>query len=207
MSKVFIVDDDESVIRALRRTLELSGVTVEARKSAREFLENREHDEPACVLLDLRLPEVNGLEVQRRLNADPTLPVIFLTGFGTIASSVEAMKQGAFEFLLKPVDGVVLVDVVTQALARSADALERRRKTTAWLRLFSQLTPREREVARLVAEGLLNKQIAARLGISVKTVKIHRARAIHKLGVHSVVELVRVVEHVSLLDIAAERRV
>jgi FixJ family two-component response regulator len=204
MSKVFLVDDDESVVRGLERTLKAAGFAVDASHSARAFLEHHSAmeahttDEPACVILDLRLPELNGLEVQRLLKSDATLPVIFLTGYGTVKASVEAMKQGAFEFLLKPVDIPHFLDVVQRALEASAQALgERLKQTEVKLRL-DRLTPREHQVCTLVGNGLLNKQIAAELGLSEKTVKIHRARVMRKLRVHSVAELVRLIDRSAL---------
>jgi FixJ family two-component response regulator len=197
MAKVFIVDDDSRVVKALGRALRTEGFDVEAPQYSRQLLENVEHSEPACVLLDLRLPGLSGLELQERLKGDTTLPVIFMTGHGSVAESVQAMKQGAFEFLLKPIDITVLVETVRRALARSADAMSLRRQRAGSWGLFSRLTSREREVAQLVAQGLLNKQIAERLGISGRTVKIHRGRVMHKLGIRSVPQLIR------LLDLVA----
>jgi FixJ family two-component response regulator len=196
MAKVFIVDDDNRVVKALGRALQTEGFVVEAPQDGRRLLDLVEHDEPACVLLDLRLSGVSGLDIQEQLKADATLPVIFMTGHGSIAESVRAMKQGAFEFLLKPIDVALLVDTVRRALARSADAMNLRRQQAGSWGLFSKLTSREREVAGLVAEGLLNKQIAEKLGISNRTVKIHRGRVMHKLGIRSVPQLIR------LLDLA-----
>jgi FixJ family two-component response regulator len=198
VAKVFIVDDDSSVVKALGRALRTEGFVVEGSSSAQHLFDNIGHDEPACVLLDLRLPDLSGLEIQRRLKMNPALPVIFLTGHGSIPISVQAMKEGAFEFLLKPVDLTVLLDTVRRALAQSADALDLRHRRSDVLGVFSKLTSREREVARLVASGLLNRQIAEKLGISEKTVKIHRGRVMHKLAIHSVPELIR------LLDLIAD---
>ena len=191
MAKVFIVDDDTRVVKALGRALRTEGFVVEAPESADRLFESVAHDEPACVLLDLLLPDLSGLEIQQRLKVDPTLPIIFLTGHGSVAASVQAMKQGAFEFLLKPVDMSVLVDTVRRALAKSADALVERRQRDDSRERISRLTSREREIARLVSQGLLNKQIGLKLGISEKTVKIHRGRVMHKLKIHSVPELIR----------------
>jgi FixJ family two-component response regulator len=199
VAKVFIVDDDTRVVKALGRALRTEGFSVEASSSAQQVFDHIGHDEPACVLLDLILPDLSGLEIQRRLKVDPTLPIIFLTGHGSVPVSVQAMKQGAFEFLLKPVDLTLLLDTVRRALAHSANALDRRQQRAYSRDLFSRLTSREREVARLVAEGLLNRQIAGKLSISEKTVKIHRGRVMHKLAVHSVPELIR------LLDLIADR--
>ena len=194
MAKVFIVDDDSRVVRALGRALRTEGFVVEASSSAQQLLDNISHDEPACVLLDFLLPDLSGLEIQRRLKKDPTLPVIFLTGNGSVPVSVQAMKQGAFEFLLKPVDVTLLVDTVRRALAFSADALDQRQQRTQSRGLFAALTSRERQVASLVADGLLNRQIAETLGISEKTVKIHRGRVMHKLKIHSVPQLIRLLD-------------
>ena len=194
VAKVFIVDDDSRVVRALGRALRTEGFVVEASSSAQQLLDNISHDEPACVLLDFLLPDLSGLEIQRRLKKDPTLPVIFLTGNGSVPVSVQAMKQGAFEFLLKPVDVTLLVDTVRRALAFSADALDQRQQRTQSRGLFAALTSRERQVASLVADGLLNRQIAETLGISEKTVKIHRGRVMHKLKIHSVPQLIRLLD-------------
>jgi FixJ family two-component response regulator len=194
MAKVFIVDDDSRVAKALGRVLRTEGLAVETSASASELLGQLEHNEPACVLLDLHLPDLSGLELQERLRFDPTLPVIFLTGHGTVAASVQAMKQGAVEFLLKPIDMNLLVDAVRRALARSANALNLQRQRAGLWDLFSRLTSREREVAHLVARGLLNKQIGEQLGISSRTVKIHRGRVMHKLNIRSVPELIRLLD-------------
>ena len=198
VAKVFIVDDDSRVVRALGRALRTEGFVVETSNSAQQLFDNISYDEPACVLLDFLLPDVSGLEIQRRLKKDPTLPVIFLTGNGSVPVSVQAMKQGAFEFLLKPVDVTLLLDTVRRALAHSADALGQRQQQAQSRSLFAALTSRERQVASLVADGLLNRQIAATLGISEKTVKIHRGRVMHKLKIHSVPQLIR------LLDLIAD---
>jgi FixJ family two-component response regulator len=142
---------------------------VEAPDSPRALLERVEREaEPACIVLDLRMPGLSGLEVQQRLNGDPALPIIFLTAHGSIPASVQAMKQGAFEFLQKPVDITRLLDVVQRAIGKSAEACDRRRERRHWLQVFARLTPREQEVATLVAEGLLNKEVAERLSISEK---------------------------------------
>jgi FixJ family two-component response regulator len=198
VAKVFIVDDDSRVVRALGRALRTEGFVVEASSSAQQLFDNISHDEPACVLLDFLLPDLSGLEIQRRLKKDPTLPVIFLTGNGSVPVSVQAMKQGAFEFLLKPVDVTLLIDTVRRALAHSAEALDQRHHQAQSRSLFAALTSRERQVASLVADGLLNRQIAETLSISEKTVKIHRGRVMHKLRIHSVPQLIR------LLDLIAD---
>jgi RNA polymerase sigma factor (sigma-70 family) len=198
LATVFLVDDDQSVVKALGRVLRSAGLKVEAPDSPRALLERVGHEsEPACIVLDLRMPGLSGLELQQRLNADPALPVIFLTAHGSIPASVQAMKQGAFEFLQKPVDVTRLLDVVQRAIGKSAEACDRKRERSNWLQVFARLTPREQEVAKLVAEGLLNKEIAERLRISEKTVKIHRSRVMTKLEVQSVAELVRLIDRIS----------
>ena len=198
MATVFLVDDDQSVVKALGRVLRSAGLRVEAPDSPRALLERVEREaEPACIVLDLRMPGLSGLEVQQRLNGDPALPIIFLTAHGSIPASVQAMKQGAFEFLQKPVDITRLLDVVQRAIGKSAEACDRRRERHHWLQVFARLTPREQEVATLVAEGLLNKEVAERLSISEKTVKIHRSRVMTKLDVQSVAELVRLIDRIS----------
>ena len=192
---VFVVDDDPSIRRGLSRLFASARLDVETFASARTFLARARHDGPACLVVDQRMPELSGLELQESLRGEgEPLSVIFLTGHGDVATSVEAMKGGAFDFFAKPVDGEQLLSAVRAALEKSAAAVSVRRGRDLFLARLALLTPREREVAGLVAEGLLNKQIAFELGTSEKTVKVHRARAMRKLEVGSVAELARLAE-------------
>jgi len=197
---VHVVDDDASFLKALTRLLGAAGFTVRHYPSAAEFLSHRPHDTPGCVLADLRMPELTGLDLQKALaeSADP-LPVVFLSGHGDIPSTVRAMKQGAEDFLTKQAPKEVLLAAVERALERDArERLERTRKKDLITRL-SALTLREREVLGLVVQGKLNKQIADLLGIHERTVKLHRTAITTKLEVHSVAELTRLVQEAGLL--------
>jgi FixJ family two-component response regulator len=188
---VFVIDDDESVRRGLERLLRSVGLDVETFASAPEFIGQPLPDRPACVVLDLRLPGASGLEVQEALSgAGRTVPVIFISGYADVASSVRALKAGAVDFLEKPFSDQALLDVVHQALERSRQSRRQRAEVDAVRARYQRLTPRERDVLRLVVQGLLNKQIASALGISEKTVKFHRSRMMVKMGVSSLAELV-----------------
>jgi FixJ family two-component response regulator len=192
---VFVVDDDASMRRSLDRLLRSLGYGVETFASARAFLDRPPMQGIACLVLDLRMPEVDGLDLQARLAArGDDLPVIFVTGHGDVPSSVRAMKAGAFDFLTKPFDESVLRAAIERALDWHAEVRASRASLDALHARFVTLTPREREVCEQVADGWLNKQVADRLGTSEKTVKVHRARVMEKLGVRSVAELVRIVD-------------
>ncbi len=196
-SRVFIVDDDAPVARALARVLSLAGFDVETFASARAFLERPPHAGPGCLVLDQQLPDRSGLELQRALEESRSihaLRIVFLTAHGDVAMSVKAMKAGAFDFLTKPVDDTALVDTVERAIAHSAQSLLSVQEREQFLARIDRLTRRERQVCELVVRGLLNKEMAWEIGISEKTVKIHRARLVRKLGVSSVAELSRMVE-------------
>lgn len=192
---VFFVDDDPSVRRALARLARSAGLEAEEFASADEFLARRRDDRPCCAVFDLRMPGIDGLELQQRLRtAGEDLPVIFLSGHGDVPSSVRAMKAGAVDFLTKPCEDDELLAAIRQAIDRSehtraelADRIHLRDR-------FAALTDRERQVCEMVATGMLNKQVAYDLGISEKTVKVHRARVMLKLGVPSLADLVRLVE-------------
>jgi RNA polymerase sigma factor (sigma-70 family) len=199
--KVFVVDDDEPVRRALMRVLKAAGLDVEAFGSGKDFLARAAHDGPCCLVVDQRMPDVTGLDLQRRLVGDlGSIGVVFVTGHGDVRTSVAAMKEGAVDFLTKPVDDEDLLAAVGRALSRSADELTRRSERRAFSNRLDHLTPREREVCDLVVQGLLNKQIAGLLGTSEKTVKVHRARAMEKLGVGSVAELARLMERTGTIQ-------
>ncbi|KYG03040.1 LuxR family transcriptional regulator [Sorangium cellulosum] len=192
---VFVVDDDPSVLRALERLLRSAGYAVEGHASPEAFLERAPSERPGCVVVDLRMPGLGGLELQDELaRRGCPLPIVFLTGHGDVSSSVRAMKAGAVDFLTKPCDDTDLLAAVERAIARDAEARAARGEQQALRTRFEALTPREREVCLRVAQGLLNKQIAEELGAAEKTIKVHRGRVMEKLGVESVAELVRLVD-------------
>jgi FixJ family two-component response regulator len=195
-STVFVVDDDDAVCRALTRLIRSAGYYVESFGSAREFLESYPHFEGcACLVLDVGLPDISGLELQNELNAlNRSLPIIFITGRGDIAMTVSAMKAGATDFLAKPVRDADLLSAIKTALRNSSQALASRIELGSIQSRLARLTPREREVLALLLEGRLNKQVACELGIAEKTIKIHRARVMEKMEVHSLVELARVAD-------------
>lgn len=192
---VLMVDDDPSVRRSVERLLRSFGYQVETFPSAQAFLDRPPLDEIGCVVLDLRMPAIDGLDLQARLAArGDDLPLIFVTGHGDVPSSVRAMKAGALDFLTKPFDESVLRTAIERALDLHAEVRASKASLEALRARFDTLTPREREVCEHVADGRLNKQIADLLGTSEKTIKVHRARVMNKLGVRSVAELVRVVD-------------
>jgi FixJ family two-component response regulator len=192
---VFLVDDDPSVRKGLGRLLQAAGFDIRPFDSPSAFLAAPRPEAPSCLILDQRMPEHTGLELQRLLQPiGDTMPIIFLTGHGDVAMSVQAMKAGAFDYLTKPVDAEPLLEAVTRALEASAKARGRQAARDDFSARVALLTPRERDVCLRVVRGLLNKQIAGELGIAEKTVKIHRANAMAKLAVGSVAELSRLVE-------------
>jgi RNA polymerase sigma factor (sigma-70 family) len=194
-SVVFVVDDDESLRRSLERLLRVSGYSVQTFSSAAAFLEQPEPDCPSCLLLDIRMPELTGLDLQQAVNQErPALSVMLMTGFADMESCILGMKAGAADFLLKPFDDNQLLDAVAAALAKSQDIRQSRAEYQELRQRFDLLTPRERQVFELVSEGLLNKQIAGRLGTREGTVKLHRANLIRKLQAHSVSDLVRMAD-------------
>lgn len=199
-STVFVVDDDDSVLRSLKRLLACEGYAVETFNDPVRFLEQAPRDRAGCVVLDLRMPGMNGLAVQEELaRRGCHLPVVFITGHGDIPATVKAMKGGAVDFLPKPFEEDQLISAVSRALERDRAERERQSERDGLRARYDALTPREQEVARLVARGMLNKQIAAELGAAEKTIAQHRGRVMEKLGVESVPDLVR------LLDRIAER--
>jgi FixJ family two-component response regulator len=202
---VFVIDDDPSMRKAIGELIEAVGISCQTFESGQELLDATLPDVPACLVLDVRLPGLSGLNLQRELKAsDINIPIIFITGHGDIPMSVQAMKAGAVEFLTKPFRDQDLLDAIEQALER--DRLARREFTEIReLRQRSEaLTPRELEVMRLVVSGLLNKQIAAELGISEKTVNVHRAQVMHKMHADSLADLVRMSEKRGLNSVAAQ---
>ena len=195
---VFVVDDDPSVLRAIARLLRLE-FPVQAYDSPWSFLDAVQPDSPGCILLDLALPGVSGLELQERLIASGCMqPVVFLSGHGSVRTSVQAMRAGALDFIEKPWENDTLLDTVRRALQRDSEMRSRRSANDSIARRVASLTPRESEVFRHVIAGRLNKQIAARLGTAEKTIKVHRARVMHKMSVRSVAELTRVAETVGI---------
>ena len=188
---VFVVDDDKAVCRSLERLIRSAGWIVEAFASAREFLERAPSAGTGCVLLDVQMPGIAGPELHdRMLERGFTLPVVFLTAHGDVPTSVQAMKKGAVDFLLKPVDEEVLLDTIRRAVERHAAERARQKERQDIAERLHRLSSREREVMDHVIRGRLNKQIAGVLGISEKTVKVHRARVMDKMEVGSVAELV-----------------
>lgn len=198
---VFVVDDDEAVRRGLERLLRSAGLNVETFASAPEFLERSPTSETGCVLLDVQMPGVNGPELHEGMSERGfTLPVVFLTGHGDVPTSVRAMKKGAVDFLLKPVDDEMLLGTIRQAVERHAAEQVRQRQRQDIAARLHRLSAREREVMEHVIQGRLNKQIAGDLGIAEKTVKVHRAHVMEKMEVRSVAELVHLCETASRLS-------
>lgn len=196
---VYLLDDEPSMLRALSRLLRMHDFTVMAFESVAEFFDFQRDGAPACLVLDIQMPDLDGLEVQKRLaETHDTIPIIFLTGRGDIPISVRAMKAGAEDFLTKPVDGEELVRAVNSALD-SARAKRAAEEEVAELRKrLDQLTPRQREVFEYVIAGKMNKNIAAELGTGEQNVKIHRRRVMRKMGVKSLAELVRSAERLGI---------
>ena len=192
---VFVVDDDPSVRSSLKFLLSTVGLQVESFDSADAFLHKKPLDAPSCLVLDVRLPGLSGLDFQRELAARNTrIPIIFLTGHGDIPMSVRAMKAGAVEFLTKPVRDQDLLDAVRIALERDRARREQDKDVMILQRRFDSLTSREQEVISMVASGMLNKQIADQLGTAESTVKVQRSRAIEKMHAESLVDLIRMIE-------------
>jgi FixJ family two-component response regulator len=192
---VCVVDDDPSVRRSLGRLLKAAGFGVETFASAEAFLDRPLPDGPACLVLDVSMPGLNGLDVQRALaERNAGLPVVFVTGHGDIPMTVRAMRAGATDFLPKPCKGADLVAAVQRAVAVHAESRQVRSHSADLRQRAEALTPREREVMWLVVTGMLNKQTGYRLGVTEKTVKVHRARVMHKMGADSLAELVRMSE-------------
>ena len=190
---VFLVDDDSSVLTALTRLLTSAGVASTAFSSPEAFLESLDAATEGCLVLDVSMPDVNGLELQQALiEKGCDLPIIFLTGVGDIPTSVRAMKHGAQDFLTKPVDDEQLLAAIAGALEKSRQSRTVQQDVTRIRERLATLTPREREVLERVVLGRLNKQIAGELGTVEKTIKVHRAQVMHKMGVRTFAELVRV---------------
>jgi FixJ family two-component response regulator len=188
---VFLLDDDHAVVVALARMLQSSGFTVSAYTSPAEFLEAHDAETPGCLVADVRMPGMSGLELQRTLLARGIdRAIVFVTGQGDIPTTVQAMKAGAVTFLSKPVQRAELVAAVREALLRDAVGRAQHRERQDLVRRLASLTPRERQVLELVATGMLNKQIAAELGAAEKTIKVHRGRIMEKMQVRTATALV-----------------
>ncbi|HVS76084.1 MAG TPA: response regulator transcription factor [Steroidobacteraceae bacterium] len=191
---VFVVDDDNAVRNSLRLLLKSVGLASQPLGSAAEFLETYRPSQPGCLVLDVRMPGMSGLELQRELNLrGATIPVIFITGHGDIPMAVEAMQQGAFDFLAKPFRDQELIDRVQRALAKDATTRAALKERERIRERLESLTPREREVLSLMTQGKPNKIMAHELGVSQRTVEIHRARVMEKSGAGSLAQLVRMV--------------
>jgi FixJ family two-component response regulator len=200
-ASIYVVDDDEDVLFSLRRVLQRAGYTVHAFGSAIDFLRDARPEPPCCVLLDVHMPEMSGLDVQQRLlRSSQTAPIVFITGFQEVPVSVQALKSGAVDFLLKPFGDEALLEAVDRAVRQSVVAARKHQEMEAARQRLSALTPREREVCSLVAEGLTSREIGERLGTAESTVALHRAHMMAKLQAGSVADVVR------LVDLAGSQR-
>jgi FixJ family two-component response regulator len=192
---VFVIDDDESLRRALTNLFQSVGLRVEVFGSAPELLQTKLPDVASCLVLDIRLPGLSGLDLQTELaKAHIHIPIIFMTGHGDIPMSVRAMKAGAIDFLAKPFRHQEMLDAVAMAIQRDRERRKDAKIVSSAMALFETLTPREREVLTLAAAGLMNKQIAAEIGVAEITVKIHRGHIMKKMGTRSLADLVRITE-------------
>jgi FixJ family two-component response regulator len=197
---VFVVDDDAATRDSLNDLIRSVGLRVELYASAQDFLRSERPDVPGCLVLDVRMPGLSGLDLQRRLTeAGVSMPIIFISGHGDVPMTVRALKAGALEFLTKPFRDQDLLDAIQQALDRDCQARDERATTEAVHRRFASLTPREREVMAKVVAGLLNKEIAAELRTSETTVKTHRRQVMEKMGANSLPELVRMADRLGSL--------
>jgi FixJ family two-component response regulator len=194
---VLVIDDDHSVRKALNRLFKYDGFRVETFATAEEFLSQPLPDSPACLILDVRMPGLNGLDLQTRLaTRNVRLPIVFITGHGDIPMTVRAMKAGAADFLPKPFDGQQLLAIVRKAIARHSKTQLADEDLAEIRRRLEALSPRERQVMALVVKGLVNKQSASKLGVTEKTIKVHRARVMRKMRARSLADLVRMAQKV-----------
>lgn len=196
---VFVVDDDKAVRKSLERLIKSVGLTVQAFSSAREFLESDPSAGPSCLVLDVRMPGLSGIDLQKELGKmGYTIPIIFITGYGDIPMSVRTMKRGAIDFLTKPFNDQDLLDAIHRAIEKDKQTRREQDEIGTIQQRVDSLTPREREVFSLVVTGMLNKQIAYDLGMSEKTVKVHRSRVMDKMQADSLAELVRLAYKVGI---------
>ena len=203
---VYVVDDDSSVRAAVKRLIESTGLPVQAFATAREFLNSKRPDTPGCLILDVCLPGLTGLDLQRELTAEGLhLPVIFLTGHGDIPMTVQALKAGAVEFLTKPFRNQELLQAVGQAVEQDCTARQQRAKLAQLRERYDRLTAREHDVLELVVSGMLNKQIARELGTSEVTVKRHRGQMMEKMQAKSVADLVRMTDKLGISPLPGAR--
>ena len=201
---VWVVDDDASVREALRSLIRSAGLRVVTLASADEFLARPRVEAPSCLVLDVRMPHLSGLDLQKRMaEISLQIPIVFITGHGDVPTSVRAMKAGAVEFLTKPFDDQDLLEAIQQAIKRDREARQRQAELGELRARYESLTPREREVMGRVVSGLLNKQVAAELGTSEITIKVHRAQVMHKMHAGSLADLVRMSEK---LEIRREKK-
>jgi FixJ family two-component response regulator len=197
--KVAFIDDDESMRTALVRLTKAAGIESATFATAAEFLEDPQRNQVDCVVVDMRMPGLDGLKLQERLNQlFPDMQIVFLTGHGEVSASVRAMKAGAVDFLEKPVDDKLLLAAIDQAAEKSRHLRTARQELEILQRRFSNLTPRERQVFEFLTKGLLNKQIGAELGTAEKTIKVHRARVREKMKAQSLADLVRMAERLGI---------
>ena len=204
---VFLVDDEPSVVKAISRLLRSSGFKVEAFRSPQDFLDSYDPGTAGCLLLDVAMPGLNGLDLQEALSAKAIeLPIIFLTGRGDVPMSVQAMKRGAVDFLLKPANDAELLEAIRIGIERDEANRQARADALGIQQRLATLTTREREVLTHVISGRLNKQVAAELGTVEKTIKVHRAQVMKKMKVRSLAELVRVAERAGIRPLTASAR-
>ncbi|HYL11710.1 MAG TPA: response regulator transcription factor [Terriglobales bacterium] len=198
-SIVFVVDDDPSVRRAIKRLIGCVGLQVELFGSAQEFLASKVPNVPSCLVLDIRLPGISGLNLQHQLaKANIQIPIIFITAHGDIPMTVRAMKAGALEFLTKPFRDQDLLDAIQLALERDRSRRRQEAELAALRERFELLSPREREIVAMVVSGMLNKQIAAQIGTAENTVKVHRSRAMEKMQANSLADLVKMIQRLQV---------
>ncbi len=192
---VYVVDDDPSVRRSLSRLIRSAGFRVETFAQAQDFLDQKENLDPNCLVLDVNLPGLSGLDLQKELSSKGyVMPIVFITGYGTIPMTVQAMKGGAVEFLEKPVDHQVLLNAIRQAIKKDRQMKQQFNEINEIRQRLATLTPREKEVLPLVVSGMLNKQIAFKLGTTEKTIKVHRSRIMEKMRADSLADLVRLAQ-------------